>query len=622
MLKKAHHLILLLPLVFCVGSGVVSSQTLDPATKFRLAQALEQSGDYDKASTLYRELLSADPLNFGYFDAVQRTYLQMKRYDDAIAVILQRLNSSPHDINLQGLLGSVYYKAGREKEAMAEWENAASFEPANPNSYRVIANILIENRLLDRAADFYRRGRIASGDPHLFTVELAQLLAVSMDYAGATTEYMGFLVKNPTQLTFVQNRMASYTGKEEGRTAAIAVIRTSLNTAEDFRLEELLAWLVLEGKDFPGALQIYRRLDLLSSSHGEGLYRFAERAYKEGAFTVAADAYKDAIDAPLPVQRLPYAKFGYANSIKEIAAFADTLQGPLTASGSPATEASPRYAGAIGYFRKIVEEYPRSEFSARSYYQIGTIQYEKYFDLDGALKSFEQVGREVQGINLIQYDVSLRMGEIQTARGDTARALLLFERVAAATDATPDQTDEANFRLAEIEYFIGRASQAIQRLGSITLNPKADYANDALLLQSFLEENNAASPALVEFGRADFLARQRKNSEAIASFRQLLERYPAVQLADDALARIASLQAKAGLYAEALASYDRLLTDFKDTSPVLDRAQFNIAEIYQFGLHDSPKSIAAYERLLADYPRSVLTTLARKRIRQLRGDVL
>ena len=623
MLKSVRRLVLAIVVLVCADRGVVISQTLDAATKFRLAQGFEQAGEYDKAASLYFELLSADPANFVYFDGVQRSYMQMKRYDDAINLIRQRLVLSPRDINLRGMLGSVYYRAGREKEAIAEWENALTFDPANPNSYRFIAGVLIENRLLDRAADVYRKGRIGCGDQNLFTLELAQLLAVSMDYAGATGEYIRWMEKNPSQVGYVQNRMASFTGKENGRTAAIEVVRGVIARSENIRLEELLAWLYLEGKNFIGALDVYRGIDRLSNAQGGGLLTFAERAYKEGAFDVAAEAYRDAISTPLPGPKLPSAKYGYANALKEIAALADTLHGPLTATASPATEANPRYAGAIGYFRKVMEEYPRSEFSARSIYQIGKIQYEKYFDLDGALRSFEQVGREVPGLNVIQYDVSLKMGEIQIARGDTVRAVPLFLRVAAAPDATPDQTDEANFRLAEIEYFGGRVAEAVQRLGSITLNLKADYANDALELQAFLEENSrSVSDALVQFGRGDFLARQRKNTEAIAVFETVLEHFPGAQLADDALARIAGLQTSAGLYAAALESYGRLLTDFKETSPLLDRAQFHVAEICQFGLHDASKAIAAYERLLADHPRSVLTTLARKRIRLLRGDAL
>ena len=210
------------------GTNLLLSQTPDLATKLRLAQGLEQSGEFERAATLYNELLSRDPSNYLYFDGLQRMLLQLKRYDEAVTLIQKRIAQNPSDINLHGLLGSVLYKAGNEREANTEWDRALSVEPSNPNVYRLVAGILLDNRLLDRAADIYRRGRVACKDPNLFTIELAQLLIASMDYAGATTEFLRWLEQNPTQLPFVQTRMASFTGKDDGRAAAISAVKAAI----------------------------------------------------------------------------------------------------------------------------------------------------------------------------------------------------------------------------------------------------------------------------------------------------------------------------------------------------------------------------------------------------------
>jgi TolA-binding protein len=160
-------------------------------------------------------------------------------------------------------------------------------------------------------------------------------------------------------------------------------------------------------------------------------------------------------------------------------------------------------------------------------------------------------------------------------------------------------------------------------LQAIALNLKADYANDALRLLAFLEENAKTAPeALKQYAQAEFLSRQRKNTEAISLFQHLVQRFPGALLVDDALMRSGSLQEEAGLYQDALATYARLLTEFRESSVSLDRAQFSVAEIQEFGLKDKAAAVAAYEKLLVDHSRSVLTALARKRIRQLRGDPL
>ena len=596
----------------------VHAQVPDPAVKLRLAQGLEQSGEYEKAARQYEDLMRMDPGNGVYFDGLRRMYLQLKKYDEAIYLLQQRLSAAPSDANLLCMLASTYYRAGKERDADESWEKAVAADPGNQNTYRLVATSQVENRLLDRAADTYRKAREACKDPTLFTLDLAQLLAVSMDYEGATKEFVHWVEKNPAQLPYVQSRMSTFTGKEDARKIAINVVRSEVG--ENPKLYELLGWLYFEGKYFDEAFEVYRLLDRKSGAHGASIASFADRAYKERAFQVAANAYREAINTPIPREKLPAAKYGYASALMQLSLLADTLS--EASSALPETESQPRYTGAIAYFRTIISEYPRTEFSARSYYQIGLLQFERYFDLDGALQSFERAENETPSLPLLQYDVSLQMGELYVAKGDTARAASCFSRVSSASNATPDQIDEASFHLAEISYFGGEFQKAIDRLSEISVNTKADYANDAIQFLSFLQENKASGEALVRFSRADFLARQRKASEAIPILLQVLQQYPQAPLVDDALMKIARLQTQAGRYQEALESYQHLLKDFKESSIALDQAQFNIAEIYEKALKKTQLAITAYEQLLAAYPQSVLCNQARKRIRELRGDSL
>jgi TolA-binding protein len=272
----------------------------------------------------------------------------------------------------------------------------------------------------------------------------------------------------------------------------------------------------------------------------------------------------------------------------------------------------------MAQFRSIMEKYPRSEFAARSEYQIGIMQYDRLADLDGALASFEHVLAQTAQTNVFRFDVELMIGRLHITRGDTVRAVIRFADVAAAPGALPDQSDEAAFHLAEIDYFGGRFGDAAKRLEGIVVNLKADYANDALRFQSFLQENIKVAPeALREYARADFLARQGKKTEAVALMRDVVARYPRTPLVDDALMCIGGLQFSAGFYADAVATYERLLTDFRENSILLDRAQFQLAETFEAGMRDTPKAVAAYEKLLADYPSSVLADEARRRIRRL-----
>ncbi len=606
-----------------VCTGILQSQTPDAQAKFRLAQGFEQASEWDRAAELYRDLLVTEPGNFAYFDGLQRMYVQLKRYEDAGRVIRERITLMPNDPMLYGMLGTVEYRAGHEPEATRAWERAIDIAPTNQQSYRLVATLMIENRLLDRAAEVYRRGRAACGDQQLFTFELAQLLVASMDYAGATEEYVRWLEQNPAQIAFVENRLAAFSYKDEGRAAATRVVQSRLDRQPTPGLYEILAWLYMEGKEFDQAFQVYRRIDDNSSADGVALLGFADRAVRERSYDVATRAYREALSRPLPAQRVPQAMYGNACALKELQVAADsadvlTVTGIRTAGGARA-----RLTEAVGAFNAIAGAYPGTEYAAKSLYQIGLIQLRQFQDLDGAASTFQRVLADPSANPSMRNDVQLRMAELLIARADTTNAAAALQTVAASRNATPDQTDEAQLHLAELALFNGRIDDAVKSLSAISTNLQNDFANDAIALQVLLQKNAGASPqALILYGRAEYLARQHRTPEAVQQFMELAKRYPATPLIDDALLRAGGLLAQAGRYRDALGVYDSLLTHYREQSKMLDYALLSIGEVHQYGLGQPAEAIGAYERLLSDYPQSVLVNEARRRIRMLRGESL
>jgi tetratricopeptide (TPR) repeat protein len=608
---------------FVLGAGSLYSQTPDKDAKFRLAQGFEQAGEYERAAELFRDLLHNEPGNFTYFDGLQRMLVQSKQYDEAIGLIQDRLKKTPNDQVLFGLLGTVQYRAGREAEAAGAWDRAIFVASSNPQSYRFVASLMIEVRLLDKAAEIYRKGRVACNDPTLYAIELAQLLVASMDYTSATEEFLLWLAQNPNQMGFVLNRFAAFTYKEDGRTAAIKVVQVHIDRTPTLPLYEILAWLFMEGKDFDNAYGVYRRIDDLSSANGVSILGFADKAFREQAYEIASRAYQEALKHPLTSQRIPQARYGRACALMELQLAHDSSGNLLRFSSSSLSPVRSHLGDAVTAFTKIAEDYPQSEYSAKSLYQLALIQFRYFQDLDAAALLFSRVLAEPAARPFVRFDVQLRMAELSVAKGDTVAATAALRSVGGAPGATPDQMDEAQLGLAEIAFFNGRIDDAVNLLATISKNVQNDFANDAIELQVVLQENAGAAPqALSEFGRAEFLARQHKYSEAVQRFLALAQQFSASPLVDDALLRAGGLLAQAGRYPEAMAVYDTLLTRFHDQSTMLDRALFRIAEIYQFGLGQPPKAIAAYERLIAEYGQSVLANDARKRIRALRGETM
>lgn len=608
-----------LGILLCLGCAGAQTQTVDPTSKLRLANALEQSGDTEHALQLFRELYARDPFNQVYSESLERCLVQAKRYDEAVTLLQERIKRSPRDIALFAELGSVYYRAGHEQESSAAWEQASAIDPENPVTYNIIAGAMVDLRLLDKAVDVYHKGRIAMNDRDAFILELAQLHTATMNYAGAAEELVHWLTLNPGQTSLIQNRLGVFTAKDEGRQAAIAGITRAIGGSIDKQLYDLLSWLYTEAHEFDRAFDAAMKLDDLQGRNGAGILAFAERAVRERAYSVGIRAYKAALDLPLNDQRRCAALFGLALAMETV--LPDSL-GVENSGDDRHTAMSevPSVSAVLNAFRSVVSSCPKTDLAGRSYLHIGGIMMDRENNLDGAKEAFEHARTANPKRTSFEYEPMLRLGVLAELRADTAEARRWFTLVEAAPDAAPDQGDEAAFRLAELGFYEGRFEEALHLLEALSLNVKADYANDAIALKAFLQENIGSQDALAAFARADFMGRQRHNSEAIALFHDVAERFPQTLLVDDAMMKMAGLQAHAGQFQDAVRTYTTVIEKFAANNVLLDRAQFELARVYDVGLHSTSDAIAAYEKLLATYPSSLFADDARRRIRALRGE--
>lgn len=593
----------------------------DSNIQFRLAQELEQKGDYEHAVQVYEQLFAKDSTNYVFFDALRRGYLNLKRYDDAVHLIENCLAAAGSDLNLKAMLGEAYYRAGEEERAFAKWGEALALDPRNPQVYRFIANSMMQNRLFDRAVDVYLRGRKSCGDASLFSVELANLYAIVMNFAQATREYLGMVEQNNSQLNYVESRISTYSGRPDGLAAAISVVEEELKSKHEVLwLWRLLAWLYMEGKQFDRAYSVYLTIDQLSNARGSELFAFADRAFREKAYLTSYRAFRKLLDKHPENERRLYAQFGLARSMEELSrVLADSIESPDSLTFA-ANEPKPSFQQAVDLYERVAAEQPRSAVAAQALLRVGLIRYQRLFDLDGALEALQR-GEQAAPGTPTNFDIRMRVGEVWVAKGDLDRAEEAWRRLGERAALSPELRQEIEFDLAQLDYYRGQFDAAEEKLDAFVQQPQLDFTNDALMLQSLIKENRVPDDsALKLYARAEFNERQRKYSEAVGLLEEIPKDFPSSPLRDEALMKIAALQSSMKNYGEAVATYRRVTTDFGNDSAAVDRARLEIAEIYQFHLRDSRKAIEAYETLLEKNPNSIYADRARKRIRQLRGD--
>jgi tetratricopeptide (TPR) repeat protein len=605
---------------------VASAQQTDLVTKLRLAQSFEQAGEWSRAASIYESLLEGNPQSFVVVDGLRRAYAELKQYDKAIDLVRRQLRGNPGDENMLTVLGSLYDLSGRHQAADSLWHLVIMKDVKNPGLYRLVAAQLIDHRQYDRAIQVYVAGRAGTKNDSLFIEELASLYAALHQYEQATSEYIKLTRANPQQASYVQSRLASFTSRPEGWQAAFGVIGGAVYRApENVQLHTVLAWLLVEGKQYDAALEQHRVIDRLTKANGAELFSFAQRAMQERAYRTAQRAFQEVVQLKGPAQILLYARFGYARAVEELSAESDSAaryeplsRVPARSNAAAVSETRPTFQSALSLYEGILTDFPNSDVGMQALFRIGTIRFARLFDLDGAVTAFRKV-RDLPFNTALQQEATLGLAEVETAKNDVNSAREEYTQL--LKSASAQNRDKVLYRLAELDYFEARfdsASTTLQNLGG-TL--RSDEANDALQLLYFIQENKVSGNGLGDFARADLLVRQHKYSEALAHFQLLTERYPSVSLVDDAAMRIAEMDLLLNHPENALSVFQHIVADMP-ASILRDRAQMRIGEVYEGRLRDRAKAVEAYEQLLERFPTSLFVEEARKRIRLLRGDSL
>ena len=183
---------------------------------------------------------------------------------------------------------------------------------------------------------------------------------------------------------------------------------------------------------------------------------------------------------------------------------------------------------------------------------------------------------------------------------------------------------EARFKVAKTSYYKGDFEWAQIQLDVLRKSASQLIANDAMELSLMIRDNSledSTQTALKKFARADLLALQNKDKEAIAKLDDILTNHKGEKIEDEALLKQAALFEKTKQLEKAEASYNKLIELYPDEI-VADDAYFKLAKLYEDKLAQPEKAKDLYEQIIYNFADSIYFVEARKRFRALRGDAI
>jgi tetratricopeptide (TPR) repeat protein len=587
--------------------------------KFALAESYEHSGDFEKASKIYEELYRRDPQNNLYFESLNRTHVQLKNYAASVNLIENQIAKNPSDINLYGLLGSTYSLMGNEEKAYQVWDEPFSFLEPNPIFYRVIAAYAVERRAFDKAIDLFRRGKEISQDKIIFSYDLARLYSLTMQYENAAEEYCAILVNDPLQLQNVQTKILAIANKPSALKVTIPVVEQYVDE-ENLSFSFLLARLYIENKDFDEAYEVYVNIDENQSQKGVELYRYGDFLFREGEYEISKSVYQSIIKLYPGSPLTPSAKLGYAKSLEAMLMQDYSGQIPLW---KPYFAFKPyeseQVKEVIDAFNEVAGFYKNSEASYEALLRIGMIKLYLQNKQAEATQYFNKIINEA-AMSASTADAYSELGNIALLNGYLAEAEKKYSQITVLAKVNQHKINNAKYKLARVKFYNGDVEAAQKLLADILKNLKDDNANDALSLSLLLNTSQNDSVNIMLFAEGEFLADQKKFSDAAKKYELIAKNPQAFILHSITSIRLAEMELALNNYPRSIELFE-IVVEEGEKNIYADKALYLLAQIFQHGFGDNAKAIELYEMLLAKFSSSIYIDKARSEILKLREKI-
>lgn len=627
---------LLLVSVFCtlsIGTPSTLSAQSDPTE--RLAIQHYQNREFDKARELFKSIFSKKQDSYIYY-YYYRTLLELQEYKELEKVVKQQQRRYPQVQRYKIDLGYLYELTGKMKDANKVYEDVIKNVPNTEHGYRELYSAFLSIAKRDYAETVLIKGRKNLNNPKLYSKELTNIYQQLNQTEKIIEEVISLVSDDDEKYLSSAQEILQNMLMDESDLQKKILVSSSLKKAiqkdpDNLCFLKLNYWVALLNKEYNEAFILARSIDRKSRSEGEIILEFAQIAKENRAYEIGIQALESLIEKGDKTPFLTTATFELLN-IKYLVL---TTTSPVVLSEARALEKE---------FKEVIDQYGSHS---------GTVEWvRKYAHLlafyvnkpKEALQILDSARIKSGNDKKIEALYKIDMADIYLHTNEIWEATLLYSQV---DKSFPNDTigHLAKFKNAKLSFYIGEFAWAQSQLDILRAATSKFIANDAMYL-SFLisdnleddddddfenndegggqilplfKENPTDNLALRYFAKADFLMFQNNDQEALKYLDSLSIFSPLTSLNDDVLYRKATIATKQKDYFAAEKYYLEIL-QYYSSDILADDALFKLAELYEYYLVNIPESMAAYQRLLKDYPGSIYVVDARKRYRYLRGD--
>lgn len=566
-----------------------------------LAERYFSDGEFEKASQLYKDLYTKNPNNTTYLKRLISAYQENAQFEIVEKLLQQHLLVNPTHSYLNVELGYNYEKQQQKEKAKIYYEKAIESIKSNTGMGGFIGRLFNDNSLLDYAIKAYEETMTYNPNAD-YEFQIAQIYGEKGDFEKMFISYIDLIDKTEDYLNSVQRFTSRYITDDKLNSNNVlfkkALIKKSVSNPKNV-WNHLLSWLFVQQKEFEKAFIQEKALYHRNPEYIVNIISLGYTSFESEAYTTSKNCFDFILEKSQFIdQKLIANLYAVKIAVKTNQENIDSL------------------------FETIFKTYGKNSSTLRIQLEYADYLTFKKNEPEKAIAVLTNA-LEIVGSTFQKAEIKIKLGEVHVFVGNYNKALIYFSQVQTSIKNHP-LAQQARFKVAQTSYFKNDFKWAFAQLKVLKASTTQLIANDALELFLIISDNqpkDSLDTSLQMYASADLLAFQNKNTQAIDTLQKVITLFKGQKIEDEALYKQANLYFKTNQFDLAIDTYSQIITLDKE-GVFVDDAIYQIAEIYNLKLNNTEKASEYYQKIIFEHPSSIYLVDARKKYRELRGDLI
>ena len=560
----------------------------------RLIQLYITNRRYAEAEKLIQERMQQYPDDSTLLVQLAELYQKQNDYPKALELYRKAIKQNPNNTNLRKKLGALYAETGKTAQAVAEWKKLVTTGANQPDRHQQLGTIYLSHKMYPEAIAAYQQAiRLSPQDSYLYT-QLAAAYKIQGKIREAADVYIDALQRvglERGQRELIWNAMLEiYEGAQHKplQEQLIALLQKQRpQSGHHPHIVMTLGELLFYAGKATQALESFTYLYRSSPTHTDAtLERYARILERNENLQASANFYKALITNSADRKRIRDTRF-------KLAALYQKME---------------RWDEAVTLLKKQIES---GEASVKDKVLLGQLQLRGLRAPKAAQMTFEPL--------LTQRLPTTQSVEIQLGLGECH---ILLKRYTLAREVLEPIANRTNrFRatarklMGDSYFFASDFEQAVKEYNLVIQTSKSDQlTNDALERIILIQDHpDYFKVPLTDYATAVQLYLSGHTEDALQQCQRTLETYPQATIVDEIWLLMGDIYREEGKDDEAINAYQQIVVQ---ESAIAAEALVNIAEIYR-QKSDFANAVATYTTVITDYPENVIVVHARQQLDEL-----